>query len=558
MGFLEATEDLRTPQTDILRTDPTTWERAKRRSAAKAPDIIESPDDAAVRQEVRTRKVPPRKFTAETGSYDEVKNLLQTLTNIPIIITPEAREVITSESLTLEMELIADLSVENFLNQMVGKSANLAWIIKNAVVQITSKAKAGGDKILVTHDVRDLVFQRTDFLPPTIRDLPSGDTSTGPRTGGEADEKVAFIEPDQIQLAIREATGTANWEGDGAASMEFAEGGYLIVTANPTLQQAVQQFLDDQRRFATAVVTIDSKFLTVSQNFLQQIGVDWRGLGGSGQKGSVATLDDVTNRLDDNSSRGLDNGGTGDPAGHPLSGLFFNDGGDGDVRARTENYFQSSLGRVLSPLGGATIGFTLLDDTELAGLLRAVEKRDNVQVVNSQLLTVMNTERANVAVINQTSFVRDFDVEVAQASFIADPKVDVIQDGIVLDVRPVIRWDRKHIHLQLSPTVAELQRPIPTFTTSLAGSTLPVTLQLPVLTVRSFATTVDVPDGGSVLIGGLRELLQKERRAEIPLLGGIPLIGFFFKEEGVVDENNSLMVLVTARITDIKDVVEGR
>jgi hypothetical protein len=36
------------------------------------------------------------------------------------------------------------------------------------------------------------------------------------------------------------------------------------------------------------------------------------------------------------------------------------------------------------------------------------------------------------------------------------------------------------------------------------------------------------------------------------------LIGFFFKEEGVVDENNSLMVLVTARITDIKDVVEGR
>ncbi len=43
-------------------------------------------------------------------------------------------------------------------------------------------------------------------------------------------------------------------------------------------------------------------------------------------------------------------------------------------------------------------------------------------------------ERGHVAFIEQTSFIRDFDVEVAQASFIADPKVDVLQSGTVLDV----------------------------------------------------------------------------------------------------------------------------
>jgi type II secretory pathway component GspD/PulD (secretin) len=168
---------------------------------------------------------------------------------------------------------------------------------------------------------------------------------------------------------------------------------------------------------------------------------------------------------------------------------------------------------------------------------------------------VVNNERGHVAVINQTAYVRDFDVEVAQASFIADPKVDVIQDGIVLDVQPIIKYDRKYITMQLQPTVAELQRPIPTFTTSLAGSTLPVTMQLPNLTVTSFATTVTVPDGGTVLLGGLRQMLNKERRAEVPLLGKLPLISILFKQEGTSDESRSLMVMVSARITDVRDTV---
>jgi len=42
--------------------------------------------------------------------------------------------------------------------------------------------------------------------------------------------------------------------------------------------------------------------------------------------------------------------------------------------------------------------------------------------------------RGHVAFLKQTSYVRDFDVEVASAAFIADPKIDVLQEGQVLDV----------------------------------------------------------------------------------------------------------------------------
>lgn len=61
---------------------------------------------------------------------------------------------------------------------------------------------------------------------------------------------------------------------------------------------------------------------------------------GFSPESSVVSLDDVTSGLVNNASRGQGNGGTADPAANPLAGAFFNDGDDGDIRARTENYFR--------------------------------------------------------------------------------------------------------------------------------------------------------------------------------------------------------------------------
>ena len=74
----------------------------------------------------------------------------------------------------------------------------------------------------------------------------------------------------------------------------------------------VAAFLDDMDRFSTSVVTVETTFLTVTDNFLQEFGVDFRGAGGAGNKGVVAPLDDITNGNDDNASQGLDNSGTQD------------------------------------------------------------------------------------------------------------------------------------------------------------------------------------------------------------------------------------------------------
>ena len=549
--MLEADAELKVPQTEILRLDAETWERANGRAARNAKVKVVDPQDQAVWDKVRTEQLGRLTYTEETGDYLEVIKNLNLITGVQILTTPEAREIIESESLRVVLELAGSISLENFLNHMVSRSENLAWTVKNGVVVLGNKSQAAGTIISDIYPVQDLIFRRTEFLPPRISTIPGESGDDTPRTGSEGDDPVAGIELGDLVNNLKEATDPVYWESEGVA-INAEDTGYLSVQASPEMHAKLLEVLADMRRFATPIVTIDSKFLTISRNFLSEIGIDFRGLGGSGNKGDVATLDDVSNGLQNNASQGLDNGGTGDPAANPLAGAFFNDGGDGDIRGRTENFFANDLGRVLSPTGGLTAGWTLIDDLQLNMILRAVEKKQDAEIMNSQILSVLNRERGHVAVINQTAYVRDFDVEVAQAAFIADPKIDVIQDGIVLDVKPVIHHDRKYITLNLNPTVAELQRPIPTFTTSLAGSTLPVTLQLPNLTVTNFSTTAKVPDGGTVLIGGLRQVLTKERRAEVPILARLPLVSFLFKQEGTADENRSLMVMVRAHITDVR------
>ena len=76
---------------------------------------------------------------------------------------------------------------------------------------------------------------------------------------------------------------------------------------------------------------------------------------------------------------------------------------------------------------------------------------------------------------------------------------------------------------------------------------------LPELETQSVFTTVVMPDGGTILLGGLSRIRDVERRAEVPWIANIPILGFFFKEEGYSDERESLMIMLRAWITDVRD-----
>src|SRR6185436_18824066 len=127
--------------------------------------------------------------------------------------------------------------------------------------------------------------------------------------------------------------------------------------------------------------------------------------------------------------------------------------------------------------------------------------------------------------------IQDFDVEVAQFEAVADPQINILTEGVVLDVRPTIHHDRKYLTLEIQPTVAKVVN-LRNFSSTLGGNTSPVEFQLPELQVQSVFTTAVIPDGASILLGGLSNIRNIERRAEVPWLAKLPIVGFLLKNEG--------------------------
>ena len=114
-------------------------------------------------------------------------------------------------------------------------------------------------------------------------------------------------------------------------------------------------------------------------------------------------------------------------------------------------------------------------------------------------------------------------------------------------MRPVVSSDRRFVYVEVRPTVATLLRPIPSFQTSL-GTGSPVTLQLPELELQKIRTRVMVPDGGTLLLGGMKIVEQQDVDSGIPFLNRIPILSFFFSRKGEYESYRKLLILLSANI----------
>ena len=71
---------------------------------------------------------------------------------------------------------------------------------------------------------------------------------------------------------------------------------------------------------------------------------------------------------------------------------------------------------------------------------------------------------------------------------------------------------------------------------------------VPALDTQSEETKVLVPDGGTVVVGGIIISSQNVTTTEVPLLGSLPLIGHLFKRNNVIINSQELLFFLTPRI----------
>lgn len=482
--------------------------------------------------------ITPRFGDDEEGApIEDVASFLQSLTGVNFIVHTAVLDDLDEDETSIRMNL-PRMSVRKVLDLIADTSESLRWKVEDGVVKFVTIDQMTGGQILELYAVSDIIRPVTDFPGRVVNVSPSGGLEQPEEDIEERDALV--VTADDLDALIRDNVAAESWDADEANSMRVTEHGVLVVNQTPEVHEKIQQLLEDLREATGIMVDIEARFMKVQDSFLEDIGVDFRGLGspGLGSNESFNDFGSASAFADLGTEVGQDND----------VGIYFDDNSDGDVKARIESLYDSSLGNDdFDNAGGLSFQWTFLNDLQLEMVLRAVQKKERVELVTSPHVLVANTARSNLTVTNQLAYVQDFNIEIAQGASIADPIIQTIQDGVVLDVRPVVSADRRFVTIEMRPTVAELKRPIKEINTGLASASS-VTIQLPELEISRLRTTVPIPDGGTIMLGGWKVHEEQNYASGIPILNKIPVLNFLFERKGNYVMNRKLLILLKASI----------
>jgi general secretion pathway protein D len=79
----------------------------------------------------------------------------------------------------------------------------------------------------------------------------------------------------------------------------------------------------------------------------------------------------------------------------------------------------------------------------------------------------------------------------------------------------------------------------------------------PDTTETNIKTTVTVPDGQTIILGGLLKLNQTKGGTKVPLLGDVPLVGGLFRSTSNTDDESKLYVFVKSNILRPDETLAG-
>ena len=220
-------------------------------------------------------------------------------------------------------------------------------------------------------------------------------------------------------------------------------------------------------------------------------------------------------------------------------------------------------------------GFAILSDIEAFFLINASQGDTRANVLQAPKVTLFNGQQAIVVDTAFTPFVISVIPVVGEFAAAQQPVIVVLSEGTMMTVQAVVSDDRRYVRLTLVPFFSQIgnvdtftfegsqttttssnttdsdgEMALTTSTTNANNSvvTSGTTVQLPTFEVISVATTVSVPDGGTVLLGGIKRLREGRNEFGVPLLAKVPYIDRLFRNVGIGRETDSLMMMVTPHI----------
>lgn len=542
------------PQTEVVQFNPERWAVVSQREPAtftQPTDLYTPENQAVIRELERTDNASEHHFPIGTTLADWAA-FYAAQTNITFFIEQSAKDL-PAEQTTLSDFHLPRKSVADALRNIQAQTG-VAFRVRDGMVRLAaSSGVPDGPYFVHKIHVQDLVKGYRDRPGPNLTlPIPGVDVPLFP----ESDENPPppVVDEGKLQELLKGLIAADKWDGN-PFTMNI-QAGVMYVYANAATHAEVDRVVEQLRKYVGIQINIESRFLKVEDSFLEDVGVDLRGLGDQSSQGLAGRgLEKKGLRpnagFDDFGPKQQQNASVPGTVGTGTSpGVFFDNGRDGDYMARIENLYNGTLGGRrdgLSNAGGLALQYAFLDDTEVELVLRAVAKQERSQTIDAPSLLVFNNVQASMHHLQNIAYIRDFDVEIAQFAAVANPVVGVVHEGVTLDVKPVVDADLKFITMELRPTVMTLQLPIPTFTTTL-GVGQPISIQTPEVNLQKVRTTVTLPDGSTMMLGGMRLVERQNMRSTVPLIGSLPGLSWLFSRQGTSVQNRKILILIKARI----------
>jgi len=364
----------------------------------------------------------------------------------------------------------------------------------------------------------------------------SGNLFSGGGSNSASSTTSATDQLTQITQLIENSVDRNSWvDNGGTVGTVRSLNGQLIINQTPSAMTKISNLLEQLREARSLEISIDTRFLIVDTSFLNDFGFSWSLSFNQGFFGNSVTPLTVGNN-------------TATIAMPQATGIGSN----------IADNFVSSTGSSL------TVGGGIMSNYQLSLLLRATQEDENVTKLTAPRIMLFNGQHSYIAVTQQLAYVSNFTQTPSSggtfggtttAAVGTNLTVSTLSTGVVLDVQATASADHRYVVMTIQPSLATLLslqtfnvQGIPVGPGSTNTNQLPGFVQLPDIQLTTLATTVSVPDDGTLLLGGQRLSGETEIEAGVPVLSKIPFVNRLFTNRSFVRDNGILLILVHPQI----------
>jgi len=252
----------------------------------------------------------------------------------------------------------------------------------------------------------------------------------------------------------------------------------------------------------------------------------------------------------------------------PGPGAVAASGSDNVLTTGLENTV-GTAGTVLPTLGTLS---GIMTDPQFRVAIQALEQRHGSDLLSAPSVTTESGRQAHMAAQDLQYIVTEAEPSVTPSTggtalggaggtggVTITYSTTLLALGPSLDVIPTVSSDGFSIEMALLPTYLEFLQYDPpgqfvpevsVATGSTVGVPLTAQLPLPHFRVRAVATTCDVWDGQTIVLGGLIQEQLYKIKDKVPVLGDLPFFGKLFRSETSDSQKENLLIFVTPTMID--------